>query len=179
MAETTATTMAPEDIKAIIAAAPPEAVHKLRRARTNAQYRCSNPHCKAYPSYGGRGITMCPEWTSNGDAFVAWALLNGWAPGLTLDRVDNDGPYAPSNCRWTTMRQQGYNRRDNVRVTVRGDTYTITEWANIIGVASAAITNARRNGTPPEEYIAAHLDAGYGVRVRLHPRRTNNISAAH
>lgn len=75
--------------------------------------RCLNPRCKLWPHYGGRGITVCPEWiAANGFwAFQDWALSSGWAEGLTLDRTDNDGNYAPGNCRFVTRAENLRNRR--------------------------------------------------------------------
>lgn len=77
--------------------------------------RCSNPNGIAWPYYGGRGIKVCDEWNESFETFRDWANANGYAEGLELDRIDNNGDYCPSNCRWATrvqqMRNQG-KRRD-------------------------------------------------------------------
>lgn len=72
--------------------------------------RCSSPRHSAWPYYGGRGITVCNEWQSSREAFRAWALANGYEEGLEIDRINNNGNYDPSNCRWVTHAENMKNR---------------------------------------------------------------------
>lgn len=74
--------------------------------------RCHSPRNRNYKYYGGRGITMCPEWKDDFKAFHDWAMANGYLEGLTIDRIDNDRGYSPDNCRWVTQKQQIKNRRN-------------------------------------------------------------------
>jgi hypothetical protein len=76
--------------------------HPIYTAWQNMRGRCLRPNNPKYPRYGGRGITICEDWTSCA-RFAAWALFNGWSEGLTLDRIDNDGNYEPSNCQWVSI----------------------------------------------------------------------------
>ena len=73
--------------------------------------RCNNPKHHAYHYYGGREIKVCEEWDKSFISFYNWAINNGYREGLTIDRINNNGNYEPSNCRWVTMSVQCKNRR--------------------------------------------------------------------
>ncbi len=88
--------------------------------------RCRN---KDNPNYGGRGIKICSEWESNYMEFERWALNNGYAENLTIDRIDNDGDYCPENCRWATYEEQANNKRNNVFIPYKGKIQTISQWS--------------------------------------------------
>jgi hypothetical protein len=102
---------------------------RLRAIWREMRRRCSDPTNSHYAHYGGRGIKVCPAWAGDFEVFYTWARAAGYGPGLTLDRKDNDGDYAPANCRWATRAQQNLNYRRNVHLTAFGETKTIKEWA--------------------------------------------------
>ncbi len=95
--------------------------------------RCYKPTSKRFHAYGARGIKVCDEWLSF-ENFCEWSLSNGYSDDLTIDRINNDGNYEPSNCRWTTMKTQANNRRTNHFLTYKGETHTLKEWAEITGI---------------------------------------------
>ena len=94
----------------------------------NVKQRCLNPNHPSYHNYGGRGITLCDEW-SDFLIFRDWATNNGYNDSLELDRVNNDGNYEPNNCRFVTHVANNYNKRNNVLYTYRGDTLPLADLA--------------------------------------------------
>ena len=105
----------------------------------NMKQRCFNTNNKNYNSYGGRGITVCVEWKNDFQAFYDWSMLNGYTDELTIDRIDNDGNYKPSNCRWTNAKIQSNNRRNNHLITYDGKAQTIAQWADELNMSYSAL----------------------------------------
>lgn len=98
---------------------------------TAMKSRCCCVGDQAYSQYGGRGITVCERWMR----FEGFLADMGDRPdGTTIDRIDNDGNYEKSNCRWATRKQQQRNRHNNRMVTFNGDTRCVSEWAEIVGI---------------------------------------------
>lgn len=122
--------------------------------------RCSNPKNRRYHRYGGRGISVCKEWQDDYAVFYKWAIENGYADNLTIDRDKVDGNYEPGNCNWATQKQQGNNRANNRRIEYNGVSKTLAEWADLLGVKYHLLKNRlerdwtveRAFTTPPEKH---------------------------
>jgi hypothetical protein len=108
--------------------------------------RCNVPNSSAYKDYGGRGITICREWQNDFQAFYDWAIANGYAENLSIDRIDADGNYEPSNCRWTSMKKQENNRRNNRIVVFSGKKYTVAELSDLLLIPYATLLNRINSG---------------------------------
>jgi hypothetical protein len=117
--------------------------------------RCHNPTTKYFENYGGRGISVCDKWRHD---FAAWRDDMGPPPSPqhTLDRIDNDGNYEPSNCRWATRKEQSANRRipkSAKLITYNSETYEMAVWARKVGVQAST--------------LHARLKAGWSVERAL------------
>lgn len=112
--------------------------------------RCYRENAKNYPDYGGRGITVCEEW-HNIENFEAWVLQSNYKIGLTIDRIDVNGNYEPSNCKWSTRKEQDNNRRNTVYIECEGKRHTISEWAEIKGINRSTLNNRYYKGIRGEK----------------------------
>jgi len=113
------------------------------------QHRCYDPNYESYYNYGGRGITMCDEWLGHPEAFCKWADDHNFQKGLTVDRIDINGPYSPDNCRLITNKEQQRNRRNNVKIqdTITGIVYnSVPDASEATGVDAAKIYNLLYKG---------------------------------
>ena len=119
---------------------------KTYKSWKDMRSRCNNAKNKEYANYGGRGITVCDRW-SDFDCFFSDM---GAAPeGLTIDRIDVNGNYEPTNCRWATVEQQANNKRSSVLITHNGQTKTLTQWAKLLGKAHGTLTYRLSKGLDP------------------------------
>lgn len=129
--------------------------------------RCYNPENQAYMHYGGRGITVCDEWKNDFFAFNFWAHKNGYRDDLTIDRIDVNGNYEPSNCRWATYKEQAANKRPmeewpsygcrkkhGEQWTIDGRTMYISEWAEEYNISIPLLRyRVKTNGMTPKEAL--------------------------
>lgn len=111
--------------------------------------RCCNKNDTDYANYGGRGIYVCDRWL---EGFENFRDDMGERPvGRSLDRINNDGPYSPDNCRWATNREQSLNTRSNHRVIIGATSYTLTELSEIVGISRSVISSRIKNNWSIED----------------------------
>jgi hypothetical protein len=115
----------------------------------NMKSRCFNPNNQDYLDYGGRGITVCQEWVNDFVNFMMWSLQHGYNDTLTIDRINVNGNYEPSNCRWATQKVQCNNTRVNIYVELDGITHTLKEWCEILNLDYNKIHSRVYNGWDP------------------------------
>ena len=120
---------------------------RLYRVWKGMKSRCYNSHHRSYPKYGGRGLRVCDDY----EAFRLWAYENGYDENAeyqqcTIDRIDVDGDYSPQNCRWADSFTQANNTNKVLLITFKGETKTVTEWANKTGIPRATLYARVKNG---------------------------------
>jgi hypothetical protein len=96
--------------------------------------RCNNPKASNYNNYGGRGIKICDAWEFDFMTFYFWAIANGYNDRLSIERVDVNGNYEPSNCKWIEPYEQSRNKRDTPYTEINGITKPLIEWAEIYNI---------------------------------------------
>jgi hypothetical protein len=133
--------------------------------------RCLNPRNRKWKDYGGRGIKVCDRWRNSFEAFLA--DMGRRPPGLTIDRINNDGDYEPSNCRWATPKEQARNRRNAALILVDGCNMTLTEAATTLGITVSAVrwrladdTQRKRAAASTRAWRARRRAAAAGERAR-------------
>lgn len=126
---------------------------RLYQIWQNMKNRCYNKNVEKYKCYGARGIMVCDEWIHDFKAFYEWALKNGYNNQLTIDRIDVNGNYEPKNCRWLNMKDQSQNKRTNHYITFQGETKTLQQWADKIGIKSSIIRKRLKRGWDTEKAL--------------------------
>lgn len=130
---------------------------RLYKEYQDMKARCYNKNNKLYYRYGARGITICDEW-GKFEGFYKWAIENGYTDELTIDRIDNDGPYAPWNCRYVSIKKQMNNMSRNRIIEYNGERHTVSEWGSITGISSGAIrARLDRFGWPVERALTERV----------------------
>ena len=141
--------------------------HGDAKTRLNNLYhtikgRCYSKSHPSYKNYGGRGIKMCSEWLGEHgfENFEKWANSTGYDESAkrgdcTIDRIDVNGDYEPSNCRWITNKKQCNNKRDNRYIELNGEVHSFTEWCDKYGVTTTSVYYRMEKGMSFEEALKA------------------------
>lgn len=131
---------------------------RLKRILKGMKRRCYNKNVEDYKHYGGRGIKVYDEWLKYSVFFYKWALENGYDDNLSIDRIDVDGDYEPSNCRWATKAEQSNNKRNSVFLIYNNEKKTITEWSEIYNITMAKVSYRYKKGLQFEEIFEINKD---------------------
>ena len=127
---------------------------RLYHIYTTMKQRCLNPNSSSYRNYGGRGILICDEWATSFDNFQAWAIQNGYSDSLTIDRIDINGNYSPTNCRWISNFEQQSNKRSNLFIVYNGTKTTLTNACRLANISVRAVRSRlySKKCTPQEAF---------------------------
>jgi hypothetical protein len=131
---------------------------RLYRIWVGMKNRCCREDDPHYSGYGGRGISICADWLDS-KKFFDWALRYGYDDALSIERIDNNGNYEPSNCRWATVFEQANNRRTNKRYAYSGRTLTLAEWSSETGILRHNLTNRIKRGWSIERALTTPVKA--------------------
>jgi hypothetical protein len=135
------------------------------KAWRHMRYRCHDPKHAAYHYYGERGISVCARWRHSFSNFYE-DMGPRPSPKHSLDRIDNDGDYAPENCRWATSQAQGRNRRSAKPITFRGKTLPRREWSRITGIPMTTLSRRLRRGWSVHDALTVQPDQRYNTAGR-------------
>jgi len=150
---------------------------RLFRIWSSMQQRCYNKNHVGYSRYGGRGISICPEWLGKKgfQAFYDWAILAGYTDDLSIDRINNNLGYFPANCEWSTAAEQQRNRNDNIVITINGEEKTLIDWCRIKNADYALVRWRMNHGypqdrlfEPPREWKSEKTSGVKGVIWQKH-----------
>lgn len=127
--------------------------HPLYKIWVQMMRRCYTPKVKHYDRYGGRGISVCNEWHAFNN-FAAWSESVGGRPdGYSLDRINNDGNYEPSNCRWADLKTQRRNTSANIVIEYAGEKKTLVEWSESTGISWHVLNHRYHRGWPVKRML--------------------------
>lgn len=145
-----------------------DSLKRIRNIYNDMISRCTKPNNKAYKNYGGRGIKVCDEWFNSYEAFKEWAYSTGFNPNLkgmkeqSLDRIDNNGDYSPSNCQWASVKEQARNRRTIKYYPYNGKQYCMIEFSETFNIPYSYVRYKISIGKSYEDIIR-----GWNERINI------------
>lgn len=142
---------------------------RLVHVYSEMKRRCNSKRDTAYERYGGRDIRVCKLWERSFYSFYRWAIKNGYAPGLSIERKKNTGNYTPRNCKWATAGEQCRNRRSNINLTAFGETKCVKDWIDdprCVLTSHRGLVKRIRAGIPPELAITFRRVTGGSISRR-------------
>ena len=133
-------------------------VHGLRHTRlyriwSNIKTRCYNVNDPHYERWGARGVGMCDEWRNDFKSFYDWSISKGYSDELTIDRINSNGNYEPTNCRWVTLAENNRNKPHVRYITHNGKTQTIGQWTKELGLGKETIRERLKRGWSETEAL--------------------------
>lgn len=117
---------------------------RLHKIWIGMKARCYNPNNKRFKNYGARNIKVCDEWKDDFKCFYDWSMANGYDETAeymkcTIDRIDVNDDYKPSNCRWVDIKTQNRNKRNNINITINGESHCLKDWCKILNLNYSTI----------------------------------------
>lgn len=138
---------------------------RLYRIWSNIKTRCYNTNCAQFDRYGGRGISVCDEWKNSFQAFYDWSMSHGYSDELTIDRIDVNGNYEPSNCHWVTMKEQSINRSNNHIVRLNNEEKPLSEWCKQFGLNYKTVRDRLHRGWNYEKALYTPIEFKFRRKV--------------
>lgn len=136
---------------------------RIYKAHSGMLGRCNNPNNHKYKCYGGRGIRVCEDWLKF-ENFYEWAVNNGYKEGLTLERINVNGNYEPTNCKWISRRRQYYNKQDTKYIDIHGKQISIVELRDVLNIKRGIIEyRLQRYGN---DSVVSFLEKNYSETLK-------------
>lgn len=136
--------------------------------------RCNNPNYDKYQWYGGKGVTVCDEW-STFKPFREWALSHGYQDSLTIDRIDPNSNYTPENCRWVDRKAQANNKTSNRYITYNGKTQSAQLWAEELGINAGTFLE-RLDTMPLEKAMTMPVHTEFRKKAYTYKGETKTLA---
>jgi hypothetical protein len=130
----------------------------LYRKFTGMKRRCYSVKDKHYVDYGGRGIKIYDEWLKDFQKFYDWSISNGYKPGLSIDRIDNNDGYYPWNCRYVDIKKQQNNKRNNKIIIFKGEAMCVNDWSRKTKIPSNVISSRLRMGWSVKDALTRRVE---------------------